>query len=267
MHHYFCGWYVKCQSDTQTMAIIPAIHEGNRSIQLITDEGAWNVSHLCGNYFFSRNGMKIQLHTDDLDLAGEVTFSHLTPVKYDIMGPFRYVPFMECRHSVISMRHRVDGEMHINGVHYQFDNALGYIEGDRGYSFPAEYAWTHCFFEGGSLMLSAGNIPFCGGHFTGVIGVILWQDREYRIATYFGARVVKMADGAMVITQGSYQFTAKLIEKRSHPLYAPVNGHMIRTIHESACCHAMYSFSKNGQILFAFETDRASFEFEYGGEI
>ena len=47
MRDYFCGWYLKCQSDTQTLAVIPAIHISKKmkssSIQLITDEGAWNI--------------------------------------------------------------------------------------------------------------------------------------------------------------------------------------------------------------------------------
>jgi hypothetical protein len=38
---------------------------------------------------------------------------------------------------------------------------------------------------------------------------------------------------------------------------------MVRTIHESASCRAFYRLRKEGCILFAFETDKASFEFEY----
>ncbi|MGN0479611.1 MAG: hypothetical protein ACI4GO_09275 [Hominenteromicrobium sp.] len=40
---------------------------------------------------------------------------------------------------------------------------------------------------------------------------------------------------------------------------------MCRTIHESASCRAAYRFEKDGQVLFEFQSDRASFEFEYGG--
>ncbi|MCH5341877.1 MAG: hypothetical protein J1E01_10450 [Acetatifactor sp.] len=41
----FCGWYLKCQSGDQTLAVIPAIHSIKRrrtcSIQIITEDGAW----------------------------------------------------------------------------------------------------------------------------------------------------------------------------------------------------------------------------------
>ena len=49
-----------------------------------------------------------------------------------------FIPFMECRHSVWSMRHLVNGELSVNGKRYSFQNALGYWEGDRGSSFPKE---------------------------------------------------------------------------------------------------------------------------------
>lgn len=76
--------------------------------------------------------------------------------------PFKYVPFMECRHSVWSMRHSVSGTVYINGQEYSFQNAWGYWEGDRGHSFPKEYLWTQCCFDGGSLMLSVAEIPIAG---------------------------------------------------------------------------------------------------------
>lgn len=44
------------------------------------------------------------------------------------MGPFALIPFMECRHSVWSMRHFVRGTVIINGEDYVFQNAWGYWE-------------------------------------------------------------------------------------------------------------------------------------------
>ena len=265
MRKTFCGWYFKCQSETQTIAVIPAIHGDSRSIQLITDNGAWCFTDNLDGNAFGKDGIKLNLHADGIEAVGEMRFSRLTPIKYDIMGPFKLVPFMECRHSVLSMRHRVDGELIINGESHGFDDALGYIEGDRGYSFPRKYAWTQSFFDDGSLMLSVADIPFLKLRFTGIICVILWQGKEYRLASYLGAKAEKIADGEIVISQGSYTFSAKLVEKNAHPLKAPVESSMVRTIHESAACKAYYRLQKDGETLFEFETDRASFEYEYGG--
>lgn len=112
-------------------------------------------------------------------------------------------------------------------------------------------------------MLSVADIPMAGIHFTGIICAILWRGREYRIATYRGARVVRIQNRMVRVVQGSLVLDAWLLEASGHPLKAPVKGNMARTIHESASCRAFYRFRKEGRTLFAFETDRASFEYEY----
>lgn len=281
MRDYFCGWYFKCQSETQTLAVIPAIHrsknEPSCSVQIITDDGAWPIALpydqwqkdkdgfriRIGENTFGEEGIQLHLHAPALSVKGDIRFGKLSRIRYDIMGPFQYVPFMQCRHSVLSMEHTVNGTLCVNGKDYRFHDAVGYIEGDRGYSFPKEYAWTQCSFPGGSLMLSVADIPWGPARFTGVIGVIRWQGQEYRLATYLGAKAVRIHKGEIVVRQGNTVLTVKLIERRPQALMAPVSGAMTRTIHESASCRASYCFRQNADTLFSFETPRASFEYEY----
>jgi hypothetical protein len=180
------------------------------------------------------------LHNPDIFVKGALEFKNLSPIKYDIMGPFKYVPFMECRHSVYSMMHSVSGEIYVNEKRYGFRNDFGYIEGDRGHSFPKEYLWTQCRFEGGSLMLSVAKIPLGIFDLTGIIGIVLLHGKEYRIATYLGARAERIRGGEVVIRQGSMRLYARLIKKHSHPLLAPNKSAMNRIIHESAACRAEY---------------------------
>ena len=279
MYNSFYGWYLKCQSDTQTLAVIPAVHNARNkrtcSIQVITDDDAWIVTFTAdsfkrtrrniyiGENWFGDKGIRLEIHTPQLSVRGHLHFGALFPLKYDIMGPFALVPFMECRHSVRSMRHSVKGTVCINGQNYSFQNAWGYWEGDQGRSFPKEYIWTQCSFSDGAIMLSVADIPMAGIHFTGIIGAILWRGKEYRIATYLGARVVRIQNKAVRVVQGSLELDVRLLEASERPLKAPTKGNMVRTIHESASCRAFYRFRKNGRTLFAFETDRASFEFEF----
>ena len=112
-------------------------------------------------------------------------------------------------------------------------------------------------------MLSVADIPIAVIHFTGIIGVVLWKGREYRIATYLGARVSKMENGMVRIVQGNLELEACLFKQTGCPLKAPTGGDMIRVIHESAACRASYRFRKKTKTLFAFETELASFEYEY----
>lgn len=276
---YFKGWYFKCCSADKTVAFIPAYHCANHvqtaSLQIITDNAVYNMPIEAlrysekplrisfGNCEFSEKGITLNVRDREPNLEGTLHFQSLSPIRYDIMGPFALVPFMQCRHSVYSMEHRINGQIMVDDQLFVFKDEVGYIEGDRGYSFPEQYIWTQCCFENGSLMLSVADIPFCGLHFTGIIGVVLLDGKEYRIATYLGASVEWIGENAVIVKQGQYELEAKLLKRNAQPLLAPANGSMSRTIHESASCKAYYRFSHNGKTRCEFISNRAGFEFEY----
>lgn len=279
MREYFYGWYYRCQSDSQTLAIIPSVHKTKAcnfcTIQLITNTNAFHTQFpyndfnkdgdeiRIGNNRFGKSGISLDIHTPEFQASGSVLFGAFTPIKNDIMGPFQFVPFMQCRHSVYSMRHRVDGEIQVNDVPYVFQNAVGCLEGDRGHSFPKEYAWTQCSFPNGTLMLSVADIPLGRFHFTGVIGVVLLHGKEYRLATYLGAKAVKIKAGEVIVRQSRLCLTVKRLGSPGHPLQAPVGGAMTRTIHEHPSCKVYYRFEDNGVTLLELEAPNATFEYEY----
>lgn len=279
MNDYFCGLYFKCQSEENTVAVIPAFHKVNgkkdSSIQLISNSKSFSIPYSYSDFTKLENGLKIGksyfgmggIHLDisskELSAFGDLVFNAPFFLKYDIMGPFKYVPFMECRHSVFSMHHYVFGELLLNGESYRFNSGNGYTEGDRGRSFPSRYVWTQSFFDGGSLMMSVADVPIGNLNFTGVICAVFFEGKEYRIASYLGAKAVKIGEREIIIRQGDITFSAALLEKASQPLKAPDGGAMSRIIHESPACHAAYSLIKNGHRLFEFETCKASFEYEY----
>lgn len=278
---FFFGRYFKCSGSDGTVALIPALHRtggvATASVQLITDEGAWNVPFDVGGYkncgdgfgvtvgssSFTREGIVLDLKGDGLCAHGSVSFGPFTPIRGDIMGPFRFVPFMECRHSVCSACHDLSGSIEVNGKVYRMDGGKGYIEGDRGTSFPEVYSWTHTHFPGGSLMLSVASIPVGPLHFTGVIGFVMIGGKEYRIATYRGAKATVISGGRIEIRQGKLRFTASLIEKRAHPLKAPSSGAMVRTIRESASCRASYRLVIANETVLDLDSSEASFEYEF----
>lgn len=281
MREYFYGRYFKMQTDENTLAFIPSYSKSKNgssaSVQIITADGAWNAEYpvnafseskkdgiRVANSVFSDKGVTVDIDKPGLRIKADITFGKPLSLKYDIMGPFCLVPFMECRHSVYSMRHTVNGRVVINGKTLSFDGGTGYTEGDRGYSFPRVYAWTQTFFEGGSLMLSAAEIPIGNIRFTGIIGFVYVDGKEYRIATYNGAKAEKIGNGEVVVFQKDVKLTACLAEKRHYALNAPSNGEMSRLIRESAECKAYYKFEVKNKTVFEFETDKASFEYEYG---
>lgn len=276
---YFKGWYFKCCTGEKTVAFIPAYHYSNNrrtaSLQIITDHTAYHLpfesleysdeplSVKIGNCDFGAKGIHLNFRDQHFKFEGSLLFRSLSPIRYNIMGPFALVPFMQCRHSVYSMTHEIDGQIIFNDQLFEFHHGTGYIEGDRGYSFPKRYIWTQCCFKNGSLLLSVADIPLLGIHFTGIIGVVFLNGKEYRIATYLGARVKRIEKNTVTVKQGNFEFTAMLLKNNAQPLLAPVNGNMCRTIHESASCKAYYCFSYKDEVLCEFVSDKAGFEFEY----
>ena len=111
--------------------------------------------------------------------------------------------------------------------------------------------------------MSVADIPLGRFHFTGVIGVVLLHGKEYRIATYLGAKAVKIKDGEIVVRQGRFCLTVKRLSLPGHPLQAPVGGAMTRTIHEHPACKVYYRFTDVDVILLELEAPNAAFEYEY----
>ena len=121
---YFKGWYFKCCTGDGTVAFIPAYHGGgdkkSASLQVITDDMAFNIPFKAleyrenplivkiGDCLFSERGIVLNYYDKNISLNGALRFRDLSPIKYDIMGPFALVPFMQCRHSVLSMTHKID---------------------------------------------------------------------------------------------------------------------------------------------------------------
>ena len=278
---YFEGWYFKHQGSGRTVAFIPAFHidekgERSASLQVITDDGAHNLPFPAGafsadkdtlavklgNNLFSENGVRLSVDTEELSVEGMVSYGPLTPARPDIMGPFRFVPAMQCVHGVISMRHDLRGSLTINGKRICFDGGTGYIESDRGSSFPQTYLWTQCNrFDKADCAVFASCADIPPLHFDGCICEVLYGGREYRLATYRGARVEEYSEKRLALRQGEYHLEANLLQDNPHPLRAPQHGGMTGTIHESAACTARYTFRHGQETLFDLTSEQASFEF------
>ena len=281
---YFEGWYFKHQNTRgQTLALIPAFHidgEGRRaaSLQVISRNQAWWLEYpgaqlqvsrqpfqvQIGQSSFAGHGIDLHIQREGLSLCGALQYGPFAALRSDIMGPFRFFAGMQCSHGVISMGHSLSGALELNGERLDFSNGIGYIETDRGRSFPRAYLWTQCVWDGperGSLMLAIATIPLPAGGFTGCICSVLYRGQEYRLATYRGAGIAKWSPSGAVIRQGKYRLEAELLNERRQPIQAPVEGRMERTIHESLCAEVRYRFWHGDHLLFQHTDSNASFEY------
>lgn len=270
---FFEGWYFKHQNNLETVSIIPGVCDSNSFIQIITDSSSYNVnfpknqiknheSILVGNSIFSFNGITLNIETKDFSAKGEIKYQELTPLKKDIMGPFRFLP-LECRHGVISMHHKIEGNLEINGKNFDFKNGIGYIEKDSGYSFPKRYVWTQSndFDEKCSIMAAIAEIPFCGFHFQGIICVIYYKGHEYRIATYNGAKVIECSKEKIEISNQNLRLEIFISKYDGHELHAPVCGKMSNIVKEAPSCNVRFKLFESKELIFDLQSNKTSCEF------
>ncbi|MCL2840609.1 MAG: hypothetical protein FWE05_07515 [Defluviitaleaceae bacterium] len=271
----FEGWYYKHQANGKSLSIIPGRSYDEAFVMVVTDGKSYYIPYplseyrkgdtlIVGGNIFSPDGITLAIHHETLVLTGEITYTNLTPIHGDIMGPFRFFP-MECRHGIVSMLHTLHGEIILNGEVQCFTGGKGYIESDSGYSFPSGYTWVHSndFEKNCSIMASVARIPFYGLKFWGCICVVWLNGQEYRLATYKGVKILRCEAGMIALKQGRYQLTITIPDPLvKHKLPAPRAGKMSHSIRESLSCPAHFRFMEDGHCLFDERSNTSSYEYE-----
>ncbi len=296
---YFEGWYFKQVDPTgkHTIAFIPGIsldHEDRHCfIQVIVSPEvktyyyrfpmeAFKVQNepfkitIADNVFTQS---QIQVALED-DFRGRFEFGKLSDIEKtllspDIMGFFSYIPGMECNHGIISMNHEVSGKMKVlSGETLDFEGGKGYIEKDWGKSFPKSYIWLQANqfadFET-SFMCSIATIPFGVFAFDGLIANLKYDGKEYRFATYNGAKVkdfVATEDAVnfeLIKGKQSLKVAAKV---QGHgQLKAPLQGEMVRTIKEGLGGEVTLVLSIEGKEAVSLYSSCAGIEIALQGRL
>jgi hypothetical protein len=272
---YFEGYYFKHQKNNEAIAFIAGKSDDHSFIQVVTandshyftfPKSEYKKSSIIkiGNCVFSPKGIVIDICEEEITIKGRIRYTDLTPIKYDIMGPFKYFP-MECSHGIVSMRHKLHGQLQINEKTLDFTHGVGYIESDSGVSFPKQYLWTQCNFNCDcSVSVSAASIPFAGICFTGCICVVYFNSREYRLSTYLGVKIVLCNERNIILKQGKYLLIVEIEpcaeQEKGQSLPAPSNGKMTRTIIEHLSCPVRMRFYKSGKLLFDLKSNNGSYE-------
>lgn len=220
---YFEGWYYKqvSQDGKTAISFIPGIslnekdphsfvqyilvQEGEREtrtgyVRFPVEAFTWNDKPFAvkvGDNFFSESLLSIHLTTEKDTIAGNLKLGRFarirrTPVQPNIMGPYAYVPKMECYHGVVSMNHRLGGTLEVNGKTIDFNGGKGYIEKDWGTKFPKHYVWlqsNHFPEQDTGVFFSIAHVPFYGRELLGFIANIQVNNKEYRFATYNNSKI------------------------------------------------------------------------------
>lgn len=301
---YFEGWYLKLidAARTSVFALIPGVsigktkEESHAFVQLINaitgkteyfrfafeefsaDSKKFDV-HIGGNHFWD-GGVEIDLHNETTSLQASLCFENIEkyPTSFfhpGIMGPFSFVPGMECYHGIVNIRHTIIGTMTYNETALDMTGGEGYIEKDWGRSFPQAWIWmqaNHFAAQNASFMFSIARIPWLGTSFIGLISFLRTDEGFYRFATYNNSKVqrLKMEGDQILATLKSpthtLSFTATYA--RGGILKAPKNGMMLREIEESITAQVVLMLKdRHGNVLFEDSSNRVGMEiagkFEY----
>ncbi len=290
---YFEGWYFKLvnASETKAYAFIPGIAmeesgESHAFIQLLDgkekrseyfsfDAGTFFPSAKSfevsiGNNYFSQKGIRLDLP----NVTGSLEFSGVVPwpshwYSPGIMGPYTFVPFMECNHGIVSMDHSLSGSLTIYGELIDFTGGRGYIEKDWGHSFPSAYIWmqsNHFSTPGISFKASVARIPWVTGKFTGFIAGLWLGDRLYRFTEYNRTHLSSLSVTSSTVemefrNSDSILSISAPVDKPT-ALAAPVKGMMGGRIEESMTSAISLTLTERGtgRIIYTGEGRNACIE-------
>lgn len=296
--NYFEGWYFKmvAHDGSAVMSVIPGIalsKDGNvrqafiQVINGITAQTSYFVfpmeefSHspkefslTIGNNYFSKDRIILDLKDDTSTVTGTVEMHNL--VEYDsgswfnpgIMGWYRYVPFMECYHGVVSLTHDLSGRLSVDNQEVDFTGGKGYIEKDWGSSMPSAWIWmqSNSFAStDSSFMLSVATIPWLGSSFNGYLGFLYHNKRTYHFATYRSTKLqLEITESDVIKISIKNPDHTILVEAKSNKtglLQAPAQGSMERRIPESINATLKLSLlDEQGKLVFTDSTDITGLE-------
>ena len=293
--HYFEGWYFKHVSRDMehVYSFIPGVslnlenpHAFIQVINGITGNTKY-VEYPLSSFSFSKSNFKVQIGesiftTDSmflninsplikvngrLDYSGSVKYpsSFFAP---GIMGWYSFVPFMECKHGVVSVSHRIDGSLLVDNELLDFSGGRGYIEKDWGKSFPESWIWlqSNNFTNSDAcIMMSIAKIPWLRSFFTGFLGFLYYKGDFYPFSTYHKSEITALSLVDEILTIGfkskRYQLKITAALKKSGILLAPKLGAMSRRIKESVDSELEVELSDlEGHEIFHDKAYRAGLE-------
>lgn len=266
---FFEGWYFKMISDDgkKRLSIIPGLYIGNRAednhafIQVMdgTDGTSRYIKYPASDFrftpkkmnisiaqnHFTKEKIELNIYDEEIEAFGEVCFGELSPwpVRFfspGVMGWYAWVPGMECYHGIVSMDHRLDGSIQLDGRVVDLADGRGYTEKDWGRAMPRAWIWmqsNHFEKEGISVSISIAEIPWGKMSFDGFLAGLLLDGKLYRFTTYTGARIrgLSVSDKVVQFTIEDRKNLVHVFAKRGQGinLQAPTVVQMDRRIMET----------------------------------
>lgn len=289
-NNYFEGWYFKNTNNENGISFIPGINIEDKKekafIQVITKNESHYIDYdieefefyhnpfkiKIGSNTFSKDGINIDINSGNVNISGKIEYSDNKNIKTtnlspNIMGPFSYIPFMECNHAILSMQNKARGEIEINNKKLKFEDGIGYIEKDWGTSFPKDYIWCQGNnFENPntSLLLAIADIPLKVINFRGFICVLKVENEEFKFTTYNNSKLIQydLTNDPIEVAfkRKNYELKVKTYINSGQKLSAPVKGKMEKNIVESISSNMEIVLKKDDKIIFSDKSTSCGLE-------
>ncbi len=293
--NYFEGWYFKHVSAglDHVFSFIPGVSLNERDphafIQVLdgaSGESAYVTYPLSefsykrntlflkiGNSVFTNKYISLDINNEKISVTGKIEYHNVVkyPVKLlapGIMGWYSYVPFMECKHGIVSVNHDLSGGLIVNRSMIDLNNGKGYIEKDWGSSFPESWLWIQAnnFNDHNScLHFSVAKIPWRGKYFIGFIAFLYYKGKFHLFSTYNNSQIIELShagNSAFIVIKNRHEMI-KIYSARSFSgeLKAPVAGNMTRRIRESIDSRVSIALYDSGQkVVYTDSSSRAGIE-------
>lgn len=283
---YFEGWYYKLvvENANSTMVVIPGVHMNNDNRHAFIMIAYDNVSHYYRfpyetfsssidefivkidneKNIFSYEKMILDLQPKDgddatesfrmnLTLSSHVSIPDLSWIAPGTMGPYSWIPTMQCYHHVLSMKYDIHGSIEINQEKSTTISGLGYLEKDWGNEFPSIWIWGQAnqwenlpSTSSASLFFSLALIPwYFNIEFAGFLLIFEYNQEFYRFNTYLQSIVSDLSVDNKT-NQLSFNVYDVLFQYKLHistylnpsenihgaMLYGPNNGRMEKYVKE-----------------------------------
>lgn len=305
--NYFEGWYFKhVTADLKnSWSFIPGISLNEKDphsfIQILNgtsgeseyltypvSQFSWRRDKLyirVGNSVFTDTYMNLDIkNTGGSGIKVSGLVEYMEPSRFPrkllspgIMGWYSFVPYMECKHGIVSANHLLKGKLKIGEQLIDFSGGKGYIEKDWGTSFPESWLWIHANNfndKGTSFFFSVAKIPWRGKFFIGFICFLYYEGKYHLFCTYNKAKLteIRRNGSAVFIVLSNKKNTIKInaSARKQGELKAPVSGSMTRRIKESndAIVSIAFSDNKSDEIIYTDTSRRGGIEliekiFEY----
>jgi tocopherol cyclase len=288
--NYFEGWYFKhvSQDIKHVYSFIPGISFSGKDrhafIQVINgitgetqyityplNEFIWDYKLLylrIGRSVFTEQGINLFIEDDTIKVNGHIEYKNITKFPKSlfspgIMGWYSFVPFMECKHGIISVNHDLTGKITVNNNLIDFLGGKGYIEKDWGASFPETWLWIQAnnFSDRDtSFTFSVAKIPWRGKFFIGFIAFLYFNKKFSVFSTYNKSVIseINYSGESIDLVLKNYNSILKIntLKNTFGELKAPESGKMSRRIKESIDSEVTITLSDNYNNLIYNDTSK-----------